>query len=132
MYTVNDPISDMINQINNAQDVNMKYIFLLSSKLKISILNVLKKEGYIKNFFNLIENKKKFLIIKLKYYKNKSVIQVFKRVSKLSLRVYRDYKRLPRIMNGLGISIISTIKGVITDKEARKLGIGGEVICYVF
>lgn len=126
-----DPISDMINCIRNGQIVKKKKITMYFSKLKISISKVLKEEGYIENFSTIIKNKKKFLEIKLRYFKKKPVIYNINRVSKPSLRIYKNKNNLPKIIAGFGIAIVSTSRGIMTDHNARKYGLGGEIICYV-
>ncbi|AZP36208.1 30S ribosomal protein S8 [Candidatus Annandia adelgestsuga] len=129
---IQDPISDMINRISNNQKIKKKKVIMFYSKFKSSISKILKEEGYIEDY-NIInkKNKKKILEIKLKYFKKKSVIHNIKRISKPSLRVYKNKKNLPKIISGFGIAIISTSKGVMTDHKARKYGLGGEIICYV-
>lgn len=129
---VNDLISDMINRIKISFRLNLVYVFVLYSKIIFFILEILKNEGYILDFYLFFNKNKKFFLIYLKYFNNKSVIQIFKRISKPSCRVYSNCKNLPKIMNGLGILILSSNKGIITDKIARKNNIGGELICYVF
>ncbi|UDG80487.1 30S ribosomal protein S8 [Candidatus Annandia pinicola] len=128
---IQDPISDMINHIRNSQIVKKKKITMYSSKLKNSISKILKEEGYIEDFNIINKNKKKILEIKLRYFKNKSVIYNINRVSKPSLRIYKNKNNLPKIIAGLGIAIVSTSKGLMTDHNARKYGLGGEIICYV-
>ncbi|XRX42687.1 MAG: 30S ribosomal protein S8 [Buchnera aphidicola (Eriosoma harunire)] len=128
--SMQDPISDMITRIRNGQIANKILVTMPSSTLKQSISHVLKEEGYILNYVVSISFKKE-LKIYLKYYQGKPVISHFKRVSHPSLRIYKKNMSLPKIMDGLGIAIISTSKGVITDRHARKLGIGGEIICSV-
>lgn len=129
--SMQDPIADMLTCIRNSQSANKLYVNLTYSKIKVSIVKVLQEEGYIKNF--LIEKKENNNIIKvnLKYFKGKSVIQQIKRISKPGLRIYKPANKIPKIMNGLGIVIISTSKGLMTDYTARKINIGGEIICYV-
>lgn len=128
---IQDPISDMLVQIKNAQKANKKRIKLQSCKIKLKIAKILKKEGYIKEY-KICNNKKKIeLNIKLKYFNNKPVIEYIKRVSKPSLRIYKKKYELPKVMSGLGIAIISTSKGIMTDHEARKINLGGEILCYV-
>lgn len=129
--SMQDPIADMLTCIRNSQSANKLYVNLTYSKIKVSIIKVLQEEGYIKNF--LIEKKENNNIIKvnLKYFKGKSVIQQIKRISKPGLRIYKPANKIPKIMNGLGIVIISTSKGLMTDYTARKINIGGEIICYV-
>ncbi|WP_343152617.1 30S ribosomal protein S8 [Buchnera aphidicola] len=128
--SMQDPISDMLTRIRNAQLANKVSVKIPASKLKVAISLVLKKEGYIKEYI-IESNIKPNLKIFLKYFKGKSVIEKIKRVSKPSLRIYKKKHDLPKVMGGLGIAIISTSKGVLTDKTARIKGLGGEVICYV-
>ena len=126
-----DPISDMLTRIRNAQAVGKKEVAMPSSKLKLSIAEVLKNEGYIVNCREENSLTKPRLIIALKYHKGESVISTVKRVSGPSLRVYKGKDKLPKVNNGLGIAIISTSKGVMSDRQARRCGEGGEIICYV-
>ena len=129
--SMSDPISDMLTRIRNSLLRFKHDVRIPSSKLKIAIANILKQEGYIKDY-RVEENDKRItLIIELKYFKGKPVIESMKRVSKPSLRSYKSVSELPKVMGGLGIAIISTAKGVMTDKSAREHGIGGEVLCYV-
>jgi len=125
-----DPIADMLTRIRNGQSANKYSVIMPASKLKTSIIKVLKKEGYIKNF-EVKGTLKLELEVFLKYFQGKSVVERIERVSKPSLRVYKKKNQLPQVMAGLGIAIISTSQGVMTDREARKIGLGGEVICYV-
>lgn len=128
--SMQDPIADMLTCIRNGQSANKNFICINYSKIKISILKVLKEEGYIKTY--TIENDlKKVIRLELKYFQGKPVIEKIQRISSPGLRIYKSSNNLPKIMNGLGIAIISTSKGVITDSYARKIGIGGEVICYI-
>ncbi|QLK13654.1 30S ribosomal protein S8 [Candidatus Profftella armatura] len=130
--SMSDPIADMLTYIRNGQIVNKKKIIMPSSKIKIAIAKVLKDEGYIKDFFIIKCFKNKFeLKILLKYYMNRPVIECLKRVSRPGLRIYKNKDNIPKIMNGLGLVIISTASGIITDRKARSMGIGGEIICYV-
>lgn len=129
---INDLISDMINRVKTSFELKLDYVFVIYSKIIFFILKILKNEGYILDFYFFLNKNKKFFLIYLKYLNNKSVIQIFKRISKPSLRIYKGYKNLPKIMNGLGILIISSNIGIITDKIARKFNTGGELICYVF
>ncbi|WP_259286279.1 30S ribosomal protein S8 [Candidatus Nasuia deltocephalinicola] len=131
MFDIYNFLSDSINKILIYQKLNLSYVFLNFSKKFINILKVLKINGYIDNFYLFI-SKINLIIIKLKYYKKKPVIKFFKKVSKLNLKIYKKYKTLSNFMNGLGIIIITTSKGVMTCDEAKKKGIGGELICYVF
>ncbi|WP_343128533.1 30S ribosomal protein S8 [Buchnera aphidicola (Kurisakia onigurumii)] len=128
--SMQDPVSDMLTRIRNAQKSNKIFVSMPSSNLKISISNVLKQEGYILNY-DVCRNNLSILKIYLKYFNAKPVIENITRISSPGLRVYRKKYNIPKILDGLGIAIISTSKGVITDKTARKIGIGGEIICYV-
>ena len=132
--TMSDPIADMLTRIRNANTAKHDFVEIPSSKLKIAIANILLDEGYIEKY-ELIE-KDGFNTIKvtLKYANNKSerIISGIKRISKPGLRIYANKEELPRVLGGLGTAIISTNKGVITDKEARKLGVGGEVLAFVW
>lgn len=130
--SMQDPISDMFTRVRNAQAVSKEKVSLAASKLKIAVADVLKKEGYILDFqVEEIGSGKKNLTLLLKYFQGKPVIENISRVSRPSLRVYRNKRKLPTVMNGLGVAIISTPKGVMTDVQARKLGLGGEILCYV-
>lgn len=122
-----DTISDMLTRIRNAQLAYMETVLIPISKIKIEIARILKEEGYILYY----ENDKKNIKIKLKYFKGKPVIEKIKRISKPSLRIYQGKDKLKKVANGLGIAIISTSEGVMTSYEAKKKGIGGEVICTV-
>jgi len=127
-----DPIGDMLTRIRNAQAAEHAEVLIPASTQKLAIANVLKAEGYIDDA-NVIDNEgKKALKIALKYYQDKPVIEMIKRISRPGLRVYAAQDELPKVNGGLGISIISTNKGVMTDRAARKAGIGGEIICHVF
>lgn len=127
-----DPIADMLIRIKNANAMRHETVLVPSSKTKIAMLDVLKNEGYIANY--TVSNEVKSVItITLKYTENNQrVIKGLKRISKPSLHVYTKAEELPRVLNGLGVAIISTSKGIMTDKEARKLNIGGEVLAYVW
>ena len=129
--TMSDPISDMLTRIRNSLQRNKSDVSIPSSKLKIAIAKILTQEGYITDYRVEENDKRTTLIIELKYFKGKPVIESMKRVSKPSLRSYKSVSELPKVMGGLGIAIISTAKGVMTDKSAREHGIGGEVLCYV-
>jgi len=120
-----------LTRIRNAQRVNKVSVEMPSSKLKVSIAQVLRDEGYIDGFEIVGEAKKPVLKVSLKYYAGAPVIERIERVSKPGLRIYKDKGSIPEVMNGLGIAIVSTSKGVMTDRRARSTGIGGEVICYV-
>jgi small subunit ribosomal protein S8 len=126
-----DPIADMLTRIRNAQRSEKQTTLIPASKLKSAIAQVLKDEGYIDGF-SLRENEGKPQIeISLKYYAGKPVIEKIERVSRPGLRIYRQKDELPKVMNGLGVAIVSTSRGVMTDRKARGLGVGGEVLCIV-
>ena len=126
--SMSDPIADMFTRIRNAQAVDQAQVRMPSSKLKVSISSVLKQEGYIDDY-KVVEGEGKFnLEIVLKYYAGQPVIEKIERVSKPGLRVYKRKDALPRVMNGLGVALISTSKGLMTDRKARADGLGGEVI----
>lgn len=129
--TIQDPVSDMLTRIRNSQLANKTSVIMPSSKLKLSISIILKQEGYIKDYFVQENGFKPELELTLKYFNGKPVIENIKRISSPSLRVYSKSNKLPIIMAGLGIAIISTSKGVMTDKSARCAGLGGEIICHV-
>ena len=129
-----DPIADMLTRIRNANTRRHDTVDVPASKMKISIAEILLNEGYIQSYELVDEGSFKNIHITLKYGrdKNEKVINGLKRISKPGLRVYADKEELPRVLGGLGIAIISTNKGVLTDKEARKLGVGGEVLAYIW
>ena len=129
--SMSDPIADMLIRIRNAQLVGHTEVAMPASKLKASIAQVLKDEGYIEDFALRDEGEKKQLRIGLKYYAGRPVIERLERVSKPGLRVYRGRDDIPRVMNGLGVAILSTSRGVMTDRKARADGVGGEVLCIV-
>jgi len=129
--SMSDPIADMLTRIRNAQMVEKVSVTMPSSKVKVAIAQVLKDEGYIDDFAVKAEGAKSELNIALKYYAGRPVIERLERVSKPGLRVYRGRNDIPVVMNGLGVAIVSTPKGVMTDRKARATGVGGEVICYV-
>jgi small subunit ribosomal protein S8 len=129
--SMSDPIADMLTRIRNAQMVEKVSVAMPSSKVKVAIAQVLKDEGYIDGFAVKSEGVKSELNIALKYYAGRPVIERLERVSKPGLRVYRGRNDIPQVMNGLGVAIVSTPKGVMTDRKARATGVGGEVICYV-
>jgi len=126
-----DPIADMLTRIRNGLAANKKTVAMPHSKLKESIASVLKNEGYIAGFSMDNSDGKAMLIVDLKYYQGRPVIDKMSRVSRPGLRIYKSKDELPKVMGGLGIAIISTSKGVMTDRAARKEGHGGEVLCYV-
>lgn len=129
--SMTDPIADMLTRIRNAQQVEKVAVAMPSSKLKVAIAQVLKDEGYIEDFAVRTAEGKSQLDIALKYYAGRPVIERIERVSKPGLRVYKGAGDLPRVMNGLGIAIVSTPKGVMTDRKARVSNVGGEVLCLV-
>ena len=129
--SMSDPIADMLTRIRNAQMVDKAVVTMPASKLKTAIAQVLKDEGYIDGFQVKEADGKKELEIALKYYAGRPVIERIERVSRPGLRVYRGAKSIPQVMNGLGVAIVTTPKGVMTDRKARATGVGGEVLCYV-
>jgi small subunit ribosomal protein S8 len=129
--SMSDPIADMLTRIRNAQSVDKAAVTMPSSKIKVAIAQVLKDEGYIDGFAVKADNGKTELEIALKYYAGRPVIERIERVSRPGLRVYRGREALPTVMNGLGVAIVTTPRGVMTDRKARATGIGGEVLCYV-
>ena len=129
--SMTDPIADMLVRIRNAQLVGHAEVSMPASKLKASIAQVLKQEGYIEDFAVRENGAKAELRIGLKYYAGRPVIERLERVSKPGLRVYKRRDDIPRIMNGLGVAILSTSRGVMTDRKARADGVGGEVLCIV-
>jgi small subunit ribosomal protein S8 len=129
--SMSDPIADMLTRIRNAQMVQKVSVVMPASKLKTAIAEVLKAEGYIDNFAVRDAQSKPQLEIALKYYAGKPVIEHIERVSRPGLRVYKGRHDIPNVMNGLGVAIVTTPKGVMTDRKARQAGIGGEVLCYV-
>jgi len=129
--SMSDPISDMLTRIRNAQVVGHTEVSMPASKLKASIAQVLKDEGYIEDFALRDDAGKKELRIGLKYYAGRPVIERLERVSKPGLRVYKGRNDIPKVMNGLGVAILSTSRGVMTDRKARADGVGGEVLCIV-
>ncbi|MEM9102720.1 MAG: 30S ribosomal protein S8 [Pseudomonadota bacterium] len=128
--SLQDPIADMLTRIRNGQAAQKKNVLIPSSKLKQSIAKVLSDEGYIADF-KIVGDTHKSIDVELKYYQGQPVIDTIKRVSRPGLRIYKGKENLPKVLDGLGIAIISTSKGVMTDKAARALGQGGEVLCYV-
>lgn len=131
---VTDTISDMLTRIRNAHMVKHQLVQVPLTKMVLAISKILKEEGYIEDFENYVENDKKYLLISLKYIgqSRKPVISKIKRISKPGLRVYSGSKELPRVLENLGIAVISTSKGVMTNLNAKKLGIGGEVLFYIW
>lgn len=131
--TMTDPIADMLTRIRNANTVGHDTVDIPASRMKKSIAGILTEEGYIKGFDVIDDNKQGTIRVQMKYGPDKErVITGIKKISKPGLKVYAKANEVPRVLGGLGIAIISTSNGVISDKEARKLGIGGEVVCYVW
>jgi len=129
---MSDPISDMLTRIRNAQLAEKATVSMPSSKLKVAIAGVLKDEGYVDGFnVTRSEGGKATLEIGLKYYSGRPVIEKIQRISRPGLRIYKGTEGIPKVMNGLGIAIVSTSKGLMTDRKARANGIGGEVLCVV-
>ena len=129
--SMSDPIADMLTRIRNAQMVEKTSVAMPSSKLKTAIAQVLKDEGYIDGFQVKTESGKSQLEISLKYYAGRPVIERIERVSRPGLRVYKGRGAIPQVQNGLGVAIVTTPQGVMTDRKARATGVGGEVLCYV-
>ena len=129
--SMSDPIADMLTRIRNAQSVAKAAVTMPSSKLKVAIAQVLKDEGYIDGFAVKSDGGKSELEVALKYYAGRPVIERIERVSRPGLRVYKGRDDLPQVMNGLGVAIVTTSRGVMTDRKARATGVGGEVIAYV-
>ena len=129
--SMSDPIADMLTRIRNAQLVEKAVVTMPSSKLKVAIAQVLKDEGYIESFRVRVDAGKSELEIELKYYAGRPVIERIERVSRPGLRVYKGRDAIPHVMNGLGVAIVTTPRGVMTDRKARQTGVGGEVLCYV-
>lgn len=129
--SMSDPIADMLTRIRNGQRVEKAEVAMPSSKVKVAIAQVLKDEGYIEGYKVDSKDGKAELLVGLKYYAGRPVIERLERVSRPGLRVYKGCDHIPQVMNGLGVAIVSTPKGVMTDRKARAAGIGGEVLCYV-
>lgn len=129
--SMHDPIADMLTRIRNAQRADKVVVCMPSSKLKVAIAQVLKDEGYVESFKVDENNGKPTLSIDLKYYAGRPVIERIERVSRPGLRIYKGSAEIPKVMNGLGVAIVSTSKGVMTDRKARAQGIGGELLCIV-
>jgi small subunit ribosomal protein S8 len=131
---VTDTISDMLTRIRNAQMVKHQIVQIPATKMSIAIAEILKQEGFIEDFDNYLEDKRNYLLISLRYIgkSRKPVISKIERISKPGLRVYSNSKKLPKVLDNLGIAIISTSKGIMTNLKAKELGIGGEVICYIW
>ncbi|MBB1603953.1 MULTISPECIES: 30S ribosomal protein S8 [Variovorax] len=129
--SMSDPIADLLTRIRNAQMVAKPTVSIPSSKVKAAIAQVLKDEGYIDSFEVKTEDGKSELVITLKYYAGRPVIERIERVSRPGLRVYKASAAIPQVQNGLGVAIVTTPQGVMTDRKARATGVGGEVLCYV-
>ena len=129
--SMSDPIADMLTRIRNGQRAEKKEVAMDASKLKVSIAKVLKDEGYITDYRVESEGVKKTLVVELKYYQGTPVIDHIERLSRPGLRIYRGKDALPKVLGGYGIAVVSTSKGVMTDRQARAEGIGGEVLCVV-
>jgi small subunit ribosomal protein S8 len=129
--SMSDPIADMLTRIRNAQMVEKTSVQVPSSKVKVAIAQVLKDEGYIDGFQIKSDDGRPQLEIALKYYAGRPVIERIERVSRPGLRVYKGSNAIPQVMNGLGVAIVTTPQGVMTDRKARANGVGGEVLCYV-
>jgi small subunit ribosomal protein S8 len=128
---MSDPIADMLTRIRNAQATDKVSVAMPASKVKLAIAKVLKDEGYIEDFAQRTLEGKNVLEIGLKYYAGKPVIEKLERVSRPGLRIYKGRDDIPRVLNGLGVAIVSTSRGVMTDRRARESGVGGEVLCIV-
>ena len=131
MMSMTDPIADMLTRIRNGQASNKTEVAIPSSKLKTAIAEVLKKEGYISNYSTSGKGGKNILSIELKYFEGKPVIESIYRTSKPGLRIYKNKENLPKVLGGLGVAIVSTSAGVMSDRVAREKGVGGEVLCIV-
>lgn len=131
---VNDTISDMLTRIRNANMIRHQIVQIPSTKISLAITEILKEEGYIEDFETYIEDNRKYILLSLKYIgkSRNPVISKITRISKPGLRVYSNVQQLPRVLDNLGIAIISTSKGVMTNLKAKELGIGGEVLCYIW
>ena len=129
--SMTDPVADMLTRIRNSQAVGKANVKMPSSKLKVAIAKVLKEEGYINDFSTEQQEAKSEMTVVLKYYNGAPVIENVKRISKPGLRIYKSKDELPKIMGGLGTAIVSTSKGIMTDRAARAMGYGGEIICTV-
>ncbi|WP_074012270.1 30S ribosomal protein S8 [Candidatus Sodalis sp. SoCistrobi] len=128
--SMQDPIADMLTRIRNGQTANKTAVSMPSSKLKVAIANLLKDEGFIEDY-KVEGDTKPTLELVLKYFQGKPVVESIQRISRPGLRIYKKKDALPKVMAGMGIAVISTSKGVMTDRAARQAGLGGEIICYV-
>ncbi|CAK0773486.1 30S ribosomal subunit protein S8 [Gammaproteobacteria bacterium] len=130
--SMTDPISDMLTRIRNSQRLRKPQVTMPSSKLKVAVANLLKEEGYLQEVVVQEEGAKSTLVLTLKYFQGAAVIEKIQRVSRPGLRIYKNKGELPKVMGGLGVAIISTPKGIMTDRAARAAGQGGEVLCQIF
>ncbi len=130
--SMQDPVADMLTRIRNASQAALSEVEIPGSKLKIALAEVFKNEGYIKNFQVKADGVKQSLVVELKYYKNKPVIEGLRRISKPSCRSYCGSKDIPKVKNGLGTVVLSTPKGIICGEDAAKQQIGGEILCYIW
>lgn len=128
--SMQDPIADMLTRLRNGQSANKTVVAMPASKLKLAIAQVLKEEGYIKDFVTT-DTIKPMLEITLKYFEGQPVLETIQRVSRPGLRIYKKRDEIPKVMGGLGIAVVSTSKGIMTDRAARQACLGGEIICYV-
>lgn len=129
--SMTDPISDMLTRIRNGQKARKVSVTMPASKAKTAVAKVLKDEGYINDYSTAAEGQKADLTVELKYFEGKPVIERIQRVSKPGLRIYRGQQDLPKVLGGLGVAIVSTSAGVMSDRQAREKGIGGEVLCVI-
>lgn len=129
--SMSDPIADMLTRIRNGQIAGHANVVMPSSKVKVAVAKVLQDEGYVSSYSVSDKSGKSELALDLKYFEGKPVIETLKRVSRPGLRVYKNKDDLPKVIGGLGVAVVSTSKGIMSDRNARKAGIGGEIICYV-
>lgn len=129
--SMSDPIADMLTRIRNGQLAGHPNVVMPSSKVKIAVAKVLEDEGYVSAYSVSEKNGKSELLVDLKYFEGKPVIGLLKRVSRPGLRVYKNKSELPKVIGGLGVAVISTSKGIMSDRNARNQGIGGEILCYI-
>jgi small subunit ribosomal protein S8 len=129
---VTDPIADLLTRIRNASDAKKVLVDIPSSKMKISLTEILKKQKFIEDYSIIEDNKQNILRVRLKYTNGTPALSGLKRISTPGLRVYKSSKDLPRVLNGLGIAVISTQKGLLTDNDARREALGGEIVCYIW
>lgn len=129
--SMSDPIADMLTRIRNGQLAGHPNVVMPSSKVKIAVAKVLEDEGYVSAYSVSEKNGKSELLVDLKYFEGKPVIELLKRVSRPGLRVYKNKSELPKVIGGLGVAVISTSKGIMSDRNARNQGIGGEILCYI-